>query len=179
MARRRELVQDRVYRIQAWVVAREMLYREVWNALEYLQLLEDGCRLHNCRLHAWCLMPGMAALMVSQREIGSISGLMNHVQIRHTRRYNSWFMRRGPLWDGPYEIQEIPPDELDEALREMHCVPSIAGLCVRPDHFEWSDLNPRYAHMRDPLPRDYRKLSPGEKLRLANRELDIGHLNRN
>jgi len=168
-----------VYEVRAYVVAREMLYREVWNALEYLQLLEDGCRKHNCLLHAWCLMPHQAHLMVSSLDIGSIPAMMGYVQIRHTRRMNSLYDRRGPLWDGPYESRPVSPEDLAEALRELYCEPSMAGLCPTPDHFEWSDLNPRLAHLSQPWPLDYRNLSDGEKVAHALGSIRMGRVQRN
>lgn len=166
---------DTVYEILAYTVARAVVYEEVWNALEYLQLLADGCRIHNCRLHAWCLMPNRIHLLVSRHPIGSIPGLMGHVQIRHTRRMNSILLRKGPLWDGPYESREVLPEDLHETLRELQCAPSMAGLCPAPHLFEWSDLNPLHAYLRQPLPLPYLDLSPAEAISRALSDLRSDH----
>jgi REP element-mobilizing transposase RayT len=179
MARREEHKVDTVYEVEAYVVAREMVYREVWNALEYLQLLADGSRIHNCRLHAWCLLPQKIHLLVSRREIGSISGMMGYIQIRHTRRMNSLLDRRGPLWDGPYLSREVTPEEYPEILRELQCAPSMAGLCPTPDLFEWSDLNPLHAYLRHPLPVVYRDLPRIDQVSAALGDIDPGSFLRN
>ena len=104
----------------------------------FLGILAEAAGRTGMRIHAWCLMPNHAHLLL---QVGAepLSRAMQRVTQRYTGRINKREQRTGHLFQGRYKAVLVDADSyLLELVRYIHLNPVRAGLAKTPDAWRWS-----------------------------------------
>ena len=92
-----------------------------------------------CRLHAYCLMPNHAHLLVTPTTVAGCGRLMQRVAQLHAQYINRTYGRSGTLWEGRFRSCIVQFEEyLLACYRYIDSNPVRAGLCGDPADFAWS-----------------------------------------
>ncbi len=65
----------------------------------YLDILEEACQRHRCRIHAYVLMSTHVHLLMTPDDEYSISQVMQSLGRSYVRYFNDRYQRTGTLWD--------------------------------------------------------------------------------
>ena len=104
----------------------------------FLLTLEEGCRLFDVVVYAYCLMPNHYHLLI-RTPSGNISRFMRHLNGVYTQRFNREHGRDGPLYRGRFKSILVQEDSyLLEVVRYIHKNPLKAKLVERLSQFKWS-----------------------------------------
>jgi REP element-mobilizing transposase RayT len=134
---------------------------------------------------AYCLMPNHFHLLVCPQD-DELSRRMQRLTISYTKAMNKRYDRSGALFEGQFQAVQVDRDEyLVHLSRYIHLNPVEAGLCGRPEDWEFSSYRDYVGLRQGTLPRsdivlgqfpsrdDYRAFV--ESFRPDEREV-IGHL---
>jgi len=116
----------------------------------FLTTLEEGCRLFDVIVYAYCLMPNHYHLLV-RTPSGNISRFMRHLNGVYTQRFNREHGRDGPLYRGRFKAILVQEDSyLLEVVRYIHKNPVKAKIVERLSQFKWSS-HPSYVGKKSPM----------------------------
>jgi len=104
----------------------------------FLDILGEAAARFGLRIHAWCLMPNHAHLLL---QVGAepLARFMQRVTQRYTARINKREERAGHLFQGRYRAVLVDADSyLMELVRYIHLNPVRAGLADSPEAWRWS-----------------------------------------
>jgi REP element-mobilizing transposase RayT len=94
-----------LYHVTARGNERRKTFRDDADRRQFLVTLEEAIRLHELRLHAFCLMPKHYHLVV-ETPLGNLSraiGCIGWLQTTYTIRFNRRHRRSGHLFQGPLQ----------------------------------------------------------------------------
>ena len=113
---------------------------EVAAVVEDALLFFDGERY---QMHAWCVMPNHVHALFTPDSTVSMSVVLHSWKSFTTHRINAKLGRRGTLWQEDYFDRFIRNQEhFENALDYIHANPVRAGLCARPQ--DWQFTSARY-----------------------------------
>ncbi len=117
---------------------REPLFVEENDYLTFMVLLKDVSENMSLAVHAFCLMPNHAHLLLQPKE-KNLSEAMHSIFFRYAMRFNRKYQRRGHLFGGPFR-QAVCLDNtyLLTASVYIHLNPVRAGLTSNPETYRWS-----------------------------------------
>ena len=107
--------------------------RELWQ-----EIIEDGLRRYQHRLHAYCWMTNHVHMSV---QVGDkpLAAFMRYVASRHARKVNRKYNQTGHLFERRYRAILVQQDEyLKELLRYIHMNPVRARMVADPADYRWS-----------------------------------------
>lgn len=117
----------------------------------FLATLEEGCRLFDVVVYAYCLMPNHYHLLI-RTPSGNLSRFMRHLNGVYTQRFNREHGRDGPLYRGRFKGILVQEDSyLIEVVRYIHKNPVKAKLVERLSQFKWSS-HKSYTGEKSPMP---------------------------
>ena len=129
---------DAVYHVMNRGLNRKRIFLDKKDYEVFLGTLEEGCRLFNVNVHAYCLMPNHYHILVCTPR-GNISRFMRHLNGVYTQRFNRAHHRDGPLFRGRYKGILVQKDSyLLEVVRYIHQNPLKAKIVERLSQFKWS-----------------------------------------
>ncbi len=73
----------------------------------YLASLQEASAIHACAIHAYVLMTNHVHLLVTGKETGGVSAMMQSLSRRYVRRFNNRHHRTGTLWDSFLLLQKL------------------------------------------------------------------------
>ncbi len=96
----------------------------------------DGIRYH---LRAWCVMPNHVHVVVTRADGSTLPTIVHGWKGYSATEVNRLIGRSGALWMPDYFDRIIRDDDhLWRAVEYVHANPVRAGLCGRPEDWEWS-----------------------------------------
>jgi putative transposase len=105
----------------------------------YLESLQAASEKSCCAIHAYVLMTNHVHLLVTPREEGGISGMMQALGRRYVRYINDVYQRTGTLWEGRYKSCLVDGGRyLLACYRYIEMNPVRAGLAQAPGHYHWT-----------------------------------------
>ncbi|GJL78321.1 MAG: hypothetical protein NPINA01_13100 [Nitrospinaceae bacterium] len=117
---------------------RTLIFSDKKDYETFLSTLEEGCRLFNVNLYAYCLMPNHYHLLI-RTPSGNLSRFMRHLNGVYTQRYNREHRRDGPLYRGRFKSILVQDDAyFIEVVRYIHKNPVKAKMVDRLSGFNWS-----------------------------------------
>ena len=112
----------------------------------YAQWLRDASLRYAVDIHAWVFMTNHVHLLVTPKQEGGISAMMQHLGRRYVRYFNSRYERSGTLWEGRFKSCLIDSDAyLFQCQRYIELNPVRACMVKNPDNYRWSSY---HAHAR-------------------------------
>ena len=119
----------------------------------YLDLMAEHCREHRVQVWAYCLMPNHVHLVVVPASEDGLRRGIGEAHRRYTRRVNFRKGWRGHLWQGRFASYVMDEPHLLAAVRYIETNPARAGLCERPEDWQWSSAAAHLAGQDDELVR--------------------------
>lgn len=114
--------------------------------LFYLKCLAKASIASGCEIHAYVLMSNHVHLLITPRQPGATSTMLQDVGRRYVRNFNSIHNRTGTLWEGRYKSSLIDSERyLFTCHRYIELNPVRAGIVSSPDDYPWSS-HAHYAH---------------------------------
>ena len=105
----------------------------------YLKCLAEAAGRRGCAVHAYVLMSNHVHLLVTPKEQGAASAMMQDIGRRYVRVINTLYGRSGTLWEGRYKSSLIDSDNyLLTCHRYIELNPVRAGITDKPDDYAWS-----------------------------------------
>lgn len=127
-----------VYHVMNRGLNQNLIFLEQKDYEVFLSTLDEGCRLFNVTVYAYCLMPNHYHLLICTPS-GNISRFMRHLNGVYTQRFNRDHHRDGPLFRGRFRGILVQEDSyLIEVVRYIHKNPVEAKLVDRLSRFNWS-----------------------------------------
>lgn len=118
-------------------------------------LHEESCR-HGCEINGYVLMTNHVHLMVTPREEGAVSRMMQAVGRRYVGNVNKIHGRTGTLWEGRFRSSAIDSGRYALAcLRYIDLNPVRAGIVPDAGDFPWSSYRHHAGERIDPLITDH------------------------
>lgn len=143
---------------------REKIFTSSHDYRVYLQFLEEAAKKFACDVNAFCLMPDHIHLMVTPREDGNVSKVVQVMGRRYTQYFNSRSNREGSLFSPRYKSAVVDPDYALDVVQYVETNPGRSGLVNRPQDYMWSSYR---CHNHDSLS-DCFVEPPESFLKLAN-----------
>ena len=114
-------------------------FRREFDRVLYLKYLREEGVQSGCDIHAYVLMTNHVHLLVTGREEGSISRLMQHVGRRYCRYVNRAYERSGALYESRFRSSLIESEAYFLAcMRYIELNPVRAAIVEHPRFYPWS-----------------------------------------
>ena len=105
----------------------------------YASWLEDYSNEHGVDVHAWVFMTNHVHLLVTPKQEGALSAMMQAIGRRYVRYFNHCHSRSGTLWEGRYKSSLVQTESyLLNCYRYIELNPVRAGLASDPVDYPWS-----------------------------------------
>lgn len=105
----------------------------------YLHWLEESARACGCAIHAYALMTNHVHLLLTPKEDGAPSRLMQSLGRRYVQYANRFYRRTGSLWEGRYKSSVVQAESyLLACQRYIELNPVRASMVVDPGQYTWS-----------------------------------------
>lgn len=146
---RRE-VRNGVYHVTQHATGDEVFFRDPFDRFFFERLLGRALTLYGWELYAYCQLDNHYHLLLKLRELTLAAG-MRFLNSRYVQGFNERHDRRGTLVRGRYTSTLIETE-----VHYMNCLgyiamnPVGAGLCRRPEDWEWSSYGGRGSLARRP-----------------------------
>jgi putative transposase len=107
--------------------------------LYYLEVLGQGLRRYDVKLHAYALMTNHVHLLMSPKDQVGISRVMQHLGRLYVLYINRTYRRSGTLWEGRHKASLVDAEEyLLTCYRYIELNPVAAGIVNTPEQYRWS-----------------------------------------
>ncbi|MBI4293899.1 MAG: transposase [Betaproteobacteria bacterium] len=118
----------------------------------YLECLREASVRHDCAVHAYVLMTNHVHLLVTPRESGAVSRMMQHLGRRYVRTVNDGYRRSGTLWEGRFRSNLVDSERYFLICQQyIELNPVRSAMVGQPRDYRWSSHR-YYAEGRlDPL----------------------------
>jgi putative transposase len=105
----------------------------------YLDLLREAARAAGVSVHAYALMTNHTHLLVTPREAGRVSAMMQALGRRYVQWINKRRGRTGTLFDGRFKSSLVDSERyLLCCYRYIELNPVRAGMVAQPADYPWS-----------------------------------------
>lgn len=105
----------------------------------YLQCLRQALSRYGCELHAYVLMSNHVHLLLTPREVGAVSRLMQTFARNYAGLFNGRHSRTGTLWEGRYKSCLVDSENYVLACyRYIELNPVRAWMVDDPAAHSWS-----------------------------------------
>ena len=153
----RHEILDGVYHVTQHATGDDVFYRDAFDRFLFEGLLDRSLRRFRWELHAYCQVDNHYHLLVQLRELTLAHG-MKFLDSRYVQAFNQRHSRRGALVRARYSATLVQSEEhYLNCLLYIAMNPVKAGLCRRPEEWEWGSYGGRGTLSRKPdvLVRDF------------------------
>lgn len=138
---RRQLSSTNVYHIMIRGNEKKDLFLDDHDRNRFIRILSEKTREKQpgFRLLAYCLMDNHVHFLFEERAPGTITKIMQGINITYAYYFNHKYERVGHLFQDRYKSEPIENDRhLIAAVRYIHNNPVEAGIVDKPQEFHWS-----------------------------------------
>lgn len=105
----------------------------------YAGWLHEYAVKHEVAIHAWVFMTNHVHLLVTPKNAGGVSALMQSVGRRYVPYFNYSYKRSGTLWEGRFRSCLVQSERyLLECYRYIELNPVRADMVSGPGDYKWS-----------------------------------------
>jgi putative transposase len=131
-------IPDGIYHVTARGNRRQRIFEDRHDHARFLTFLSDVVRRHEWRCHAYCLMPTHYHAVVETPR-ADISEGIQRLNARYAQSFNRKYEVEGHLFQGRFHSAVVESRwHLVELSRYLPLNPVRAGICFRPEDWEWS-----------------------------------------
>jgi len=139
-----------VYHVTQHATGDEILYRDPFDRFFFEGLLGRVVKLYRWDLYAYCQLDNHYHLLLRLRELSLARG-MQLLNSRYVQGFNERHDRRGTLVRGRYTSTLVETEgHYLNSIAYIAMNPVGAGLCRRPEDWEWSSYGGRGTLARRP-----------------------------
>lgn len=121
-------------------VNKEIIFFTSDNYLLLIRKLTEYIKKYQIELIAFCLMPNHYHILLKHEDQNDGSKLIQRLFNSYTQAINKRYSRVGTLFQGNVKKRFIEDDDyLAETIKYIHLNPVKAGLCDKPENWEYSD----------------------------------------
>lgn len=107
--------------------------------LFYIDTLTALAQLHNCEVHAWCLMTNHVHILLTPSCSKGTALLMKGLGQRYVQYINRTYQRTGTLWEGRFRSCVVQQESyLLSCYRYIELNPVRAGMVKHPADYHWT-----------------------------------------
>lgn len=107
----------------------------------YAGWLHEYSLKHLVEIHAWVFMTNHVHLLVTPKEVGGVSKLMQSLGRRYVPYFNYQYKRSGTLWEGRFKSCLVQSERyLIECYRYIELNPVRADMVEGPGDYKWSSF---------------------------------------
>ena len=118
---------------------RQICFASEGDFAAYLGWLKDYATRFGVEVHAWVLMTNHVHLLLTPKEQGAISLMMQSLGRQYVRYFNYRYKRSGTLWEGRYKSCVVDAENYLLALyRYIELNPVRANMTSDPANYVWS-----------------------------------------
>jgi len=118
----------------------------------YLECLRDASVRLDCAVHAYVLMTNHVHLLVTPRQPGAVSRMMQHVGRRYVRTVNDGYRRSGTLWEGRFRSNLVESERYFLICQQyIELNPVRSAMVGHPRDYRWSSHRHYAEGLLDPL----------------------------
>lgn len=117
----------------------------------YKTILARYCERENVEVWAYCLMPNHVHLVLVPHTGYGLRRSISETHRRYTHVINTREGWTGYLWQGRFDSYPMDEAHLHRAVRYVELNPVSAGICNRPDEWEWSSAKSHFHDRADGL----------------------------
>ncbi len=105
----------------------------------YANYLKESAEKHSVLVHAWVFMTNHVHLLVTPKEDGGVSKMMQALGRRYVQYFNFQYKRSGTLWEGRFKSSLVQSEHyLLVCQRYIELNPVRAGMVDDPADYAWS-----------------------------------------
>jgi len=105
----------------------------------YIDTLAALAHMHNCEVHAWCLMTNHVHILLTPSCVLGTALLMKGLGQRYVQYVNRTYRRTGTLWEGRFRSCLVQQESyLLACYRYIELNPVRAGMVEHPADYRWS-----------------------------------------
>ena len=139
---RRDEQAGAIHHLFGHAIADSLLFLERFDYVAYLRQLEKTAEKFGWEVMSYCLMSNHAHLLVRTPEPNLGAGVQ-YLHGRYAREFNRRHGKRGARFREGYGSRRVTTDEYFlAAVRYIPMNPVEAGLCARPEDYQWSSYGP-------------------------------------
>jgi putative transposase len=136
-----EFAQGCFYHVFNRTLKGELLFRNPGNYLYLIQLMRRFKRRYHVSIIAYCLMPNHYHFLLRQDGQKPIYEFVRVLFNSYVQAYNTWWGRRGPLFEGRFHHVLVQEDVyLLHLCRYIHLNPVEAGLVSSLEDWRFSNF---------------------------------------
>ncbi len=99
---------------------------------------------------AYCIMSTHFHLLLKELKESGIASFVNNLLNSYTRYFNTKYLRKGTLWEGPTKkVIAETDDQLAHLTRYIHLNPVTAYIVNRPEDWPWSSYREHILRLPD------------------------------
>ena len=130
---------------------RQACFADDADYLQYRQELGEAALKHECTLHAYVLMTNHVHLLVTPRQQGATSRMMQAIGRRYVGSFNARYQRTGTLREGRFKSALVDSERYALACyRYIELNPVRAGMAATARDYRWSSHGHNACGVHDP-----------------------------
>jgi putative transposase len=121
-------------------VNKDIIFFAPENYVFLLAKMSEYIKDYQVELVAYCLMPNHYHILLKHENPVEGSSLIQRIFNSYTQAINKKYSRIGTLFQGNVKKRIIEDDDyLTQTIKYIHLNPVKAGLCQKPENWEFSD----------------------------------------
>jgi REP element-mobilizing transposase RayT len=134
----RKISKTNIYHVMLRGINKQLIFEEPEDYLQFLHLIVEVKKLSGFKLFAYCLMGNHVHLLLKECE-EPLAQVFKRIGVRYAVWFNRKYKRSGHLFQDRFKSEPVESDQFFlMVLTYIHQNPVNAGLCGRPEDYEWS-----------------------------------------
>jgi REP element-mobilizing transposase RayT len=134
-----------------WGTPLRPLFRDSCDYSHYLRLLRKHAKRHRVSVHAYCLLPEEAHLLLETAD-SDVSRPMQSLNTSYALYSNRRHAHAGHVFARPYTLVLVEKNLfMLEATRRIHLLPAVVGLVDDATTYPWSSIRAYLGLHQDPV----------------------------
>ena len=127
-----------IYHVMIRGINKQLIFEEAADYSRFLSILAEVKQISGFKLYAYCLMGNHLHLLIKE-EKEPLGQIFKRIGARYAFWFNWKYERSGHLFQDRFRSEPIESDEyLITVLLYIYQNPVKAGICKRPQDYEWS-----------------------------------------
>jgi len=130
-----------VYHVMMRGINKQSIFEDEEDHLRFIEILRLVKKKSDFKIYAWCIMGTHVHLLMQFGE-ESPEKVMKKIDVTYAVYYNKKNGRLGPVFADRFRSEPVEDDAyLMGAARYIHRNPVKAGMCERPQEYDWSSYS--------------------------------------
>ncbi len=138
MARKLRIEKNGFYHIINRGVARSVIFKDKYDNLKFLEIIQDASQDYDFEIYSYCLMNNHYHLLMKIKK-ENLSIIMQKINSRYSMYFNHKYKRVGPLWQGRFKSWFVYDDVyLQVLVKYIEFNPIKANITKKIGEYKWA-----------------------------------------